>query len=372
VRYRPTHDLTVRYSASVQWGADAATNDTIMASVTNGDPLPGTLVATAEHDGRALQVSIWRWPFDPELVGLADTVVPSSVDALFDIDHAGPCRPTVKAFRPTERAVVHVVDAFGRELYLKVVPPATAEALAARHRILRACGVPAPKVHRVFPDRGIVAMEALRGCTLRDLLKSGHGRWPDADDYLELAESLSSVDPPADRTSGGSRASDAEHHGAMLATVLPSERDRIERILNALGDLAKRSDARATATIHGDLYEAQLIVEDGRITGVLDLDDVRRGDRYDDLANVIGHLLVRALDAAHRHAIGRYAARLRDGFSTTVDRRELDLTTAAVVVGLATGPFRVQQHDWELATRRHLWLAEQLVTGACYRDLQVA
>jgi aminoglycoside phosphotransferase len=266
--------------------------------------------------------------------------------------------------------VVHVVGADDRELYLKVVAPTAAASIAELHTRLRAAGVPAPAVLDVATDKGIVSMEALRGPTLRELLKVGAGRWPSAREYLALGHSLASVDPSvAPGRPGSCRATDAMHHAAMLARVLPADRQRIERLTEPFEDLARRSDARATTTIHGDLYEAQLVVDDGRVVGLLDLDDVRCGDTYDDLATVIAHLLARALDAGPGGpAIRRYAERLRDGFSYAVDRRELDLTTAAVLVGLATGPFRVQQRDWKRATRRHLSLARRLVDHAGERS----
>ena len=57
----------------------------------------------------------------------------------------------------------------------------------------------------------------------------------------------------------------------------------------------------------------------------------------------------------------RYAAHLRRGFHAHADESELDLATAAVVVGLATGPFRTQRADWRADVSHHLALARRLV-----------
>lgn len=59
-----------------------------------------------------------------------------------------------------------------------------------------------------------------------------------------------------------------------------------------------------------------------------------------------------------------HATALQRAFVRRVDAAELDVAIAATLVGLATGPFRIQQPHWPDAARRHLQVAERLVHGA--------
>ena len=85
---------------------------------------------------------------------------------------------------------------------------------------------------------------------------------------------------------------------------------------------------------------------------------------------------MRAFDSetavSERRAVAAYAAHLRHAFGTTVDLVDLDLVTAGAVVGLATGPFRVQQQRWRREVRRRIGLAERLVRDAGEETLSVA
>jgi hypothetical protein len=112
------------------------------------------------------------------------------------------------------------------------------------------------------------------------------------------------------------------------------------------------------------------------ITGVLDVDDAGPGDPLDDRATVVAHLLARMmdrdLDAGRRRATGAYAMHLRRSFADSADPVDLDLVTAGALVGLATGPFRVQQHGWRHDVRRRLRLAERFARHAGEGSLSVA
>ena len=52
------------------------------------------------------------------------------------------------------------------------------------------------------------------------------------------------------------------------------------------------------------------------------------------------------------------------GFDARVDPRELRLRAAAVIISLATGPYRGQEPNWEAETRAMLNAAESLVRAA--------
>lgn len=365
VQYRPGSDLVVHFEAQVAWGQRPPTRETLLASTTRDGAPPGTLPVVAEAADHRLEVGVWRWPFDPRLVALADMVTAdSAADRLAGLVRA-PVSLDVVAYRPTERCVVRVTGACGTVVYVKVVDPATAGALIERHRQLRAAGLPVPEIVGGDTDAGWVAMAELSGDTLRLRLKARAPGWPPAEEFLELARRLQGV-RPIDAAPRTPRTVDALGHAAMLAVVLPDERALIERLRDALTGGAAAATSRIGPTVHGDLHEAQVIVDHGRIVGLLDVDDVGPGDPLDDLATVLAHLRYREqtiADRRHREALQRYADRLRQDFVHHVDAAALDTVTGGVLIGLATGPFRVQQHDWRHQVGRTLRRAERLLAG---------
>jgi aminoglycoside phosphotransferase len=361
VQYRPGSELVVRYSATVEWSGKPAVPETLIASTSRHGPLRGALPLVADTEFGPIEVGVWRWPFDPILTALTDAVTPDRAERF--LPHAArPVDLEVVAYRPTERAVVRATAGDGTIHYLKVVQPDTAAGLAARHRHLTVAGVPVPEVTCLDADAGVITMDELRGDTVRQRLKSGAGSWPTADDYLELFAAFSGTELP-DAVPVRSRIADALGHAAMLATVVPDQRPRLERICEVLSEASTRVESRRGPTIHGDLYEAQIIMENDRIAGVLDIDDAGPGDPLDDRATVLGHLRYRASNAsADARRLHGYADMLRRSFAEP-PYDEIDVVTAAVLVGLATGPFRVQHHRWRHEVRRHLTAAERMLRG---------
>jgi Ser/Thr protein kinase RdoA (MazF antagonist) len=202
-------------------------------------------------------------------------------------------------------------------------------------------------------------MAALGGTTLRERLKSRTQRVPAPDRYRRMLETLSAVhidDAPPAR----SRIEDAPHHAAMLATVLPDAGGRLAEIVGRLSAAPTQS---AVGTVHGDLHEGQLVVDDDDVTGLLDIDDVGRGDRLDDIATLVGHLRFRAASSADPR-VDDYAVRVCNAFSDEFDDADVDRHVAAVLVGLATGPFRIQQARWEATTMHVLDMIEHHLARA--------
>lgn len=376
LQYRPGHDVVVRFDGRVRWGGEDAVDETLLAATTTSGPPPGTLpVEAATADGATLSVGVWRWPFDPLLTGLRDAVTPSSCATFLDGLATGPVRLHVVAYRPTQRAVVRVTAA-DRVVYVKALPPDQVATLVDRHERFLAAGLPVPAILRHDRDRGLVAMAELPGPTIRDRLRSGRGPLPDAGQYDALFAGLAGADLGGSLLPG--RAATGVRHAAMLASVLPSERGRLEVLAGRLGVAAARAAERSGPTIHGDLYEAQLVTGRGRhrarmITGVLDLDDAGRGDPLDDRATVIAHLVERALETggAAGTRVARHARELRRSFATQVDPVELDLVVAGALTGLATGPFRMQRPRWAGAVRRRLAIAARLASSPGERTLRI-
>lgn len=361
VQHRPGHDLVVRYDAEVAWGARPAQRETLLAAALVGGAPEGTLVLSAGE----VEAAVWRYPYDPRLPGLAAAVTPGQVDEV--LEGLLPRRPDLEvvAYRPIRRAVVRAT-AGDHELYLKVVRPEETAVIAARHDALSAAGLPVPRVVRADAERGLLVMEALTGENLRDrLLRSTEG-WPPPQAFLDLMGRLAVVELPPARVSSRlamTPAETAESHARALTAILPAEADRLTRITEAIATLAP--SAGPTRTVHGDLYEAQLMVEHGALHGLLDLDDVGPGGPLDDPATLLAHLhILRPEERRHRDHLRRYRQSLRVAFSEALgvdgDGAELDLRTAAILVGLATGPFRAQSERWQGEVRRRIAMAARL------------
>jgi hypothetical protein len=174
----------------------------------------------------------------------------------------------------------------------------------------------------------------------------------------------------------------AAHYGALLGAALPAEADRAAGLAAEISRLTARGEP--DEPVHGDFYEAQLLLTGGRITGLLDVDSAGPGHRADDLACLVGHVAVlgtmrpehrdrlAALAAAWfdelsfrggRRSTGSHAALGKQG-AEAVDPVDLAARVAGVVLSLATGPHRVQERDWQDSTRRRLDVAEHWVGRA--------
>ncbi len=316
-------------------------------------------------DGAA-HVRAWRFPDDPDLPGLAAATDEQDVRRLLDgCDvEPGPVEPgsvelRVRSYRPGRRAVVEVrTPALG--LFLKVVPPPALGPLAERHRLLRVAGLPVPPVLAARHD-GRLLLGALHGTSLRTRLREGSDPAPSGADVVELLDLL----PPGlrDLPRRTSWTDGIGASAAVTAAVLPDEGARCRQLAEAV-----RAAVDASAgdePVHGDLYDAQVLLTGGRISGLLDVDTAGPGRRADDLACLLGHAHVLA-QAEPAHAGTTHARVLRwlDAFDRDVDPVDLRARTAAVVISLATGPYRLQVPDWPALTRARLDLAEQWLTAA--------
>lgn len=351
--YQPGRSLTVRYDATVRWSDGKVTNEMLVAR--GGTRPPSGSVVVADGD---CEVAVWRVPHDPGLPGLAPALDPDRVRRLLaDLGtEVASVTTRLRAYRPGRRAVVEVT-APGTRLFLKVVRPMAAEGLHRRHQVLTG-HVPVPASLGWSPQLGIVALQALGGHTLRLALDQRRGV-PGSGALLALLDAL--PDPAGlAGPAGGWRSA---HFGALIARVAPELRPRVSRLSDEL-QTAETALALARVPVHGDLHEAQLLVDGGRVTGLLDVDTFGLGHRVDDLATIIGHLSTLALGSRRQGSIEAYASRLLEAFDRTVDPVVLRQATAAVVLGLATGPFRVLEPGWRRATAQRVGLAEKWLASA--------
>ena len=175
--------------------------------------------------------------------------------------------------------------------------------------------------------------------------------------------------PSAGRHRPGDALGRVADHARVLALAVPALRPRLDALVDAIG--SADPGEHPAVPVHGDFYESQLLVDRGTVTGLLDVDTVGRGHRIDDWATLVGHLVLleQILDrpaAAARYRAGLVGAGLRSWPADQLRRR-----VAAVLVGLATGPFRVLQDDWVRRTGARLALAEAWVAAGRSADRRI-
>jgi hypothetical protein len=311
--------------------------------------------AVVEGDG--LQIGVWRVPYDPALPGLAAALDPRTAGGLVhDLGMpGGKVRPRLRAYRPGRRAVIELT---GDQtlVYLKVVRPAEVERLHRSHTDLSA-RFPVPPSLGFDPGLGVLALHALPGVTLRQALQDPEVALPAPEDLESLLQRLPI---PRDTAQSPSPVEQLPALSGLLSLILPNERGRIEELVERIGSETQP----ATVAAHGDFHEAQLLVERGKVVGVLDIDTFGQGRSGDDPATMIGHLAVLQTTSAHPDRVRDYAETLLRRWDRRVDPIDLHRRAAAVILALATGPFRVQRESWPIEVRRRLDLAESWVDSS--------
>lgn len=355
VTLRPDAAATVRWSAAVDW-TDGRTTAESLAATTGAEVPPGTAVVEGPGpDGRPVTVGLWRWPLDPALPGLA-WAASAAATAIrlhtLGLD-AGSPRLRLRAYRPGRRAVVEVIAPAGR-WFLKVVRPAALPGLVTRHEALAAV-VPTPPVLAATDD-GVVVLPALPGTPMRAALTGDPAAPPDPAALESLLDAL----PPV----GGRRADPvarARSHAAVVGTVCPALRPRVDRLVAAV---AQQVVPHPVVPVHGDFHESQLLVSEGTVTGLLDVDTAGPGARIDDWATLVAHLALLERLVPDGAPVAAYRARVE----ARAGGPDLAARVAGVLVGLATGPFRVQQAGWPVLTEARVALAEEWAAPAMRRS----
>ena len=370
----PQQSTTATYSASVQW--PYGERDELLGVSARADgPAPSDSRAEIFADGDR-EVAVWIYPNDPDLPGLVRAAYTERMaEVLTEHDVLG--RPVTESevrlrmigYRPRRRAVLRVdvsaPDAAqassspepSTTLYCKVLRERVFGDVVRRHEVLLAAGVPAPEVAATTSD----ALLLLRNLPGRPLAKAVF----DSDDPCTAEQLIHLLDAMPMSVAQLERRppwSDAvEHYAQMVAAAVPAATDKLAwltgQITSGLGAIPLGNEPT-----HGDFHEGQVHVADGRIVGVLDVDTVGPGRRADDLACLIAHLsTIQRMNPSQEARVHRLIRAWVPVFDTRVDPTELRLRAAAVIISLATGPFRGQEPDWEWETLRMVASAEALV-----------
>lgn len=229
----------------------------------------------------------------------------------------------------------------------------------------RAAGLPTPR-SLGWSDEGLVVLEPLPGLGLREAVHRHGSRAASPEELLRLLDRL-----PAELARLPRRLSWSESAGYYGRLVADSAPELADRALAVAADVEARADGADDdgRPVHGDFYEAQLLVSQGRISGLLDLDTAGPGRRVDDLACLVAHLSVLvsmtpAASSGARQALAEWTER----FDRAADPHQLRVRAAGVALSLASGPYRTQEKRWRQATADRISLAERWLDAARRND----
>jgi Ser/Thr protein kinase RdoA (MazF antagonist) len=147
----------------------------------------------------------------------------------------------------------------------------------------------------------------------------------------------------------------------MVSQAVPPLQPRLDWMSDAISQGLAECPEGDEPT-HGDFHEGQIFVRNGHVSGILDIDTVGPGRRADDLACLIAPLST--VQRMNTRQAERVHALLRSWvpvFDERVDPTELRLRAAAVIISLATGPYRSQEPHWERETHQIVDAAEALI-----------
>jgi streptomycin 6-kinase len=243
---------------------------------------------------------------------------------------------------PSRHAVLEVCD--GRSVwFVKVVRPSAVADLCHRHDIARR-DVPVPPVLAATPD-GVIVLPEAKGTPLQTLIINGGAALPSP---VALESVLNAL--PAELmtlTPEPSHLQMVDYYADVLRCIAAGEPTVLTRLAELVRGLQSMEvQAEQAVPVHGDFHEGQLFADDGRVTAVLDIDTAGPGERSDEWATLLAHLWALALDTPGRGRALGYADAILSHAERQVPAVRLRQRTAAALLGLATGPFRLQQDRW--------------------------
>ena len=357
----PSQSTTATYSALSEWSYGRREELLGVIARASG-PVDTDSSAEIFADGQR-EVAVWIYPNDPDLPGLARAAYAESMAGICNVHRVfdtmvSPQQLELEmiGYRPRRRAVVRV--RFGTQtIYVKVLRARLFDDVITRHLVLANAGVPVAPILATTDDHLLVLAE-LPG---RPLAKAVFDPTDPctAENLIEVLDSMPSRVCELPRRPPWSDS--IAHYARMVAQAVPSLERRLEWLVEQI-DQGLRRIPPGNEPTHGDFHEGQVHVMGGRVCGVLDTDTLGPGRRADDLACLIAHLsTIQRMNADQEARVHHLIRRWVPVFDERVDPVELRLRAAAVIVSLATGPFRGQEPDWERETAVMVGSAEALV-----------
>jgi Phosphotransferase enzyme family len=377
--YHPGRSMIVRYRVSAE-GSVGKRSLTVCIETRSrrrrAVPVPE---AFAERHGIPEPVErrddelVWAFPYDPSLSGVPQAMWGPDVRGAMSEARTRPAAISIEPvrYRPRRRAVFRYralhLERGGRRWetsFGKVLPRDKAErTLEGMPWLRRAAGL----LPLTLPTGGmgsdVLVFPAANGRSLRDLLIRG-GSLPAPGRVATLPSLLARAIDPSEPGVDRPAPRDLARSGAdIIERLAPSAAAQAARIREAV-ESGAASDPGGESTVHGDLYEAQVFVDERFSLGLIDLDDLGRGDPVLDAANFCAHLLALAL-AVPRAAdrLVAYRRLVRPAFLRALDvpPEAMAWREALSMLLLAAGPFRVLDPAWPEEVGRRVALAVRLL-----------
>ncbi|MEA4944216.1 MAG: aminoglycoside phosphotransferase family protein [Propionicimonas sp.] len=358
----PPHSTTATYSAVVTWPYGQR-DELLGVSARASGPVASDAAAEIFADGER-EVAVWLYPQDPDLPGLARAAYAESMAEVCNAHQvfSRPVAPSdlslhMVGYRPRRRAVVRVSSATGEVVYVKVLRARLFDDVVRRHQLLVDAGLPVAPIAATTDDHLLILRE-LPGTPLARAVFEPADPCTAAD-LIALLDSLPASVARLERRPPWSEA--VAHYATVVARGMPALQPRLDRLVAVIQD-GLASVGPGNEPTHGDFHEGQLHVAGGRICGLLDIDTLGPGHRVDDLACLVAHLsTIQRMNPAQQDRVHQLIRSWVPVFDTRVDPTQLRLRSAAVIISLATGPFRGQEPDWERETSVMIGSAEALV-----------
>lgn len=359
----PGHSTTATYAASVRWPYGVR-EELLGVSARAGGATKSDSRAHIFVDGDR-EVAVWVYPKDPDLPGLPRAAYPNTIADVFNENRILPY--TVEpdevylemiGYRPRRRAVLKIgIGDPPLEYFVKVLRPRTFREVKRRHELLLAHDIPVPKIGAATHD-SLLVLEKLRGRPLAHAIFDPYDPCQ-AEDLINLLDSMPDSVCTLDRRPPWTEA--VGHYGRLVAAGMPELTTRLQwmvrEITQGLAGIPQGSEPT-----HGDFHEGQIHVRGGKIVGLLDVDTIGPGRRADDLACLIAHLsTIQKMSAGQTTRVRQLIRSWVPVFDSRVDPTELRLRTAAVIISLATGPYRNQEPGWRQDTLEMVDSAEMLI-----------
>lgn len=325
------------------------------------DPLDHPSITVVAIEGG--DVGVFSLPHDPLLPGLVHLDDPDRASALL----SQPIRSVHRRrYRPLTRAVVELVHHDGTRTWVKVVRPTSAPSIVDVHRRC-AAAVDGPLVSQAWPDLGIVHLTHVPGEDLRSRLRVEGAVLPPVDQVVDLPTGLARVVSPRSVRRSPPLDGMARNVLRLREVVDGLHHVRLDHLSARLQAVATIATTAPGPTIHGDLHSAQVMVDDGGVTGLVDLDDAGAGQPADDLARFVAHL-ISTTDRPDGRWARPWSRDLIAAVRTVVPDEALQPRVAAQLLSLALGPHRVHRPGWEARTLRRIDLADLWSQPAAVSD----
>lgn len=359
----PRYSTTATFGAVVEW-AYGRREELLGVSVRAGKLSRTDQQAEVFSDGER-EVAVWLYPKDPDLPGLIRAAYSDDMAAILNEHEVfthevrpDDVRLDMIGYRPRRRAVLKVTLPRHRAvLYTKVLRAKPFPEVKRRHELLLAAGVPAPVIAAATSDY-LLVLRRLRGTPLAKAIFEPVDPCT-AEDLIAVLDTMPAEIAQLERRAPWSDA--VTHYTQMVMQAMPSLERRLQWMAARIEDGLKGIPP-GTEPTHGDFHEGQLHVAGGRVCGILDVDTAGPGSRADDLACLIAHLsTVQRMNHQQASRVHGLIKKWVPVFDTRVDPTELRLRAAAVIISLATGPFRGQEPNWQRETVKIVDAAEALV-----------